>query len=127
MKYTVYALIDPTTGDEGYIGMTCRPLKARLSSHISGTSPLSGSSPSCSPRMRKWLRSLLPLRPTIEPLDEGLTREQAETLERVRISDALFRGKKLVNFYKRPDQRRLLSLAIWQRAWTHELGWRDDG
>ena len=90
-KYTIYKLIDPTTNEIRYIGLTFNSLKQRLKSHYNEKSK----SHKCA-----WINKLkeLGLKPIIESIEENIsTYEDACDREIFHLEDYKSKGHDLTN------------------------------
>jgi predicted GIY-YIG superfamily endonuclease len=89
--YQLYALIDPTTNEVKYIGLTTRPLHRRLESHLADKR---------NDNLRqRWVRYLLlqDIKPEITLLNTFTSKEEATQEETRTISHFRNKGSNLTN------------------------------
>lgn len=86
---TVYALVDPRDNSVRYIGASTQTLQARLNGHLKSKSP----------RVKAWVDELAVqgLKPRIEPITEGVPKDELADLERAEITRRLVAGEQLLN------------------------------
>lgn len=92
--YKIYTLADPRTNEIRYVGLTCKTLASRRSSHLTDARNLSKKN-----HRTHWLRSLLKqqLKPVIELLDEASSYDDLIKLEIYWISQLKAWNFRLIN------------------------------
>ena len=90
IKYTIYKLTDPITNEIRYIGLTFNNLKQRLGSHLSDVGKT---------HKNNWIKKLKSdgLRPTIEPIEEGISSYEEACLKEIYYIDLYRKDHNLTN------------------------------
>lgn len=93
----IYYLADPRTCEVRYVGQTVQQPRVRLADHLG-----KGKTPGrirYTPEKRAWIASLLPLKPLMVVVEDGVPLDKLTKVERLHIKRLRDRGKNLLNIH----------------------------